>query len=135
MRITAKDPASAHIFGHKLMQFNSEKAGEMNGSEQFLVATDAENIEIGAAFAVKDWNWLNIEVIYVEESMRGMGVGSGLLLAIEEWGIKEGCTQSYLDTFSFQAVDFYKKHGYRDFGTLSDFPNGHSRIFFHKSLT
>jgi GNAT superfamily N-acetyltransferase len=117
------------------MRFNSEKAGEMNGSEQFLVATDAENIEIGAAFAVKDWNWLNIEVIYVEESMRGMGVGSGLLLAIEEWGIKEGCTQSYLDTFSFQAVDFYKKHGYREFGTLSDFPIGHSRIFFQKSLT
>jgi GNAT superfamily N-acetyltransferase len=117
------------------MQFNSEIVGEINGSEQFLVATDAENNEIGAAFAVKDWNWLNIEVIYVEESMRGMGVGSGLLMAIEEWGIKEGCTQSYLDTFSFQAVDFYKKHGYREFGTLSDFPNGHSRIFFQKSLT
>jgi GNAT superfamily N-acetyltransferase len=117
------------------MQFNSEKAGEMNGSEQFLVATDSENNEIGAAFAVKDWNWLNIEVIYVEESMRGMGVGSGLLMAIEEWGITEGCTRSYLDTFSFQAVDFYKKHGYREFGTLSDFPIGHSRIFFQKSLT
>ncbi len=53
------------------MQFNAENAGEINGSQQFLVATDSNENEIGAAIAVKDWSWLNIEVIYVEESIRG----------------------------------------------------------------
>jgi len=45
-----------------------------------------------------------------------------------------GAKNAYLDTFSFQAPDFYKKHGYRVFGELQDFPPGHQRHFLTKRL-
>jgi hypothetical protein len=38
------------------------------------------------------------------------------------------------DTFSFQALDFYKKHGYVVFAKLNDIPPGHSRYYLKKLL-
>jgi hypothetical protein len=35
---------------------------------------------------------------------------------------------------SFQAPEFYKKHGYSVWGRLEDFPPGNQRIFLQKPL-
>ena len=40
---------------------------------------------------------------------------------------------SWLDTFSFQAPEFYSKFGYREFARL-DYPPDHQRIFLKKQL-
>jgi hypothetical protein len=37
-----------------------------------------------------------------------------------------------LDTFTFKALKFYERLGYREFGRLDDFPPGHSRICLTK---
>jgi hypothetical protein len=42
------------------------------------------------------------------------------------------CLGAWLDTFSFQARGFYERLGYTVFGTINDFPPGHSRIFMKK---
>ncbi|GAQ00024.1 hypothetical protein NIES2104_65890 [Leptolyngbya sp. NIES-2104] len=39
-----------------------------------------------------------------------------------------------MDTFSFQAPEFYQKLGYTVFGELPDFPIGHRRLFLKKVL-
>jgi hypothetical protein len=39
-----------------------------------------------------------------------------------------------VDTFGFQAPEFYRKLGYREFGRLDDFPAGHSRSWLTKAL-
>jgi len=39
-----------------------------------------------------------------------------------------------LDSYSFQAPDFYKKLGYQEFGLLEGFPAEHSRHFLWKEL-
>jgi hypothetical protein len=38
-----------------------------------------------------------------------------------------------VDTFSFQAPEFYRKLGFREFGRI-DYPPEHQRIFFQKQL-
>jgi hypothetical protein len=45
-----------------------------------------------------------------------------------------GAKNAYLDTFSFQAPEFYKKCGHQEFGTLENFPTGHTRYFLTKKL-
>ena len=33
---------------------------------------------------------------------------------------------------SFQAPDFYSRHGYTEFGRIDDYPPGHARHWFMK---
>lgn len=40
----------------------------------------------------------------------------------------------FLDTFDFQACEFYEKHGYTAFGVLEDCPTGHCRFYMEKKL-
>ena len=79
------------------------------------------------------WNWPYIDLLFVKEELRGFGYGHRLLEITEDEARKRGATNVYLDTFSFQAPDFYKQHGYRVFGELKDFPPGHQRYFFYEA--
>ncbi len=54
--------------------------------------------------------------------------------AAENEALARGCHGAYLDTFSFQAPDFYQKLGYEIYGKLDDFPKGHCRYFLRKKL-
>lgn len=47
---------------------------------------------------------------------------------------KNGCYLVHLDTFDFQAKDFYLKHGYEIFGVLADCPKEHNRYFMKKNI-
>jgi ribosomal protein S18 acetylase RimI-like enzyme len=62
------------------------------------------------------------------------GYGKRLLLATEQEGFKRGCRYSQLDTFSFQALGFYEKLGYRVFGELDDVAGKHRWYFLKKDL-
>ena len=63
-----------------------------------------------------------------------LSTGRQWLMIAEDEARKRGAKHAYLDSFSFQAPAFYKKHGYRIFGELQDFPPGHNRHFFTKKL-
>ena len=58
-----------------------------------------------------NYGWLWIELLWVSEEVRGKGYGAKLMANIEEEAKKSGCTNAYLNSFSFQAVGFYKKIG------------------------
>jgi len=56
------------------------------------------------------------------------------LAQAEDEARKRGAKKAYLDTFSFQAPEFYKKYGYKVFGELKEFPPGHQRYYLTKEL-
>jgi hypothetical protein len=45
------------------------------------------------------------------------------------YAISRGCANAWLSTHSFQARPLYERLGYRLFGTLEDYPKGHSLFF------
>ncbi len=45
-----------------------------------------------------------------------------------------GAKLIHLDTFDFQAKDFYLKYGYKIFGVLNNCPPGHERYYMKKTL-
>jgi hypothetical protein len=53
---------------------------------------------------------------------------------IEEEAKKKGCKLVHLDTYSFQAPEFYKKQGYDIFGILDGYPEGIKRYYLKKDL-
>jgi GNAT superfamily N-acetyltransferase len=95
---------------------------------------DGRGALIGGAHGYVNWNWLFINLVWISESVRGGGHGRRVLLALEQAARERGCTHAHLDTFSFQARQFYEKLGYEVFSTLEDYPPGHRRFFMKKAL-
>jgi len=122
------------IIGQGIREYNTKQAG--NGHAIFLcfVLYGPDESIVGGIIGETHWNWLFINLMWIHEELRGCGYGHQLLIAAEEEGRKRGATNAYLDTFSFQAPEFYKKHGYQVYGVLEDFPPGHQRYYLTKKL-
>lgn len=88
---------------------------------------------VGGLRGTTVWGWLQIKHLWVRENLRGRGLGTRLVQAAEEEARRRGCRSAWVDTFSFQAVEFYRKLGYEEFAHLDDFPAGESRIFLKKT--
>lgn len=100
------------------------------------VLKDAQgNIMAGILSYVYGWFILYINVLFVDEKYRHQGLGAKLLNRVEEEAKALGTTLAHLDTFEFQAKDFYIKMGYQIFGVLEDCPLGHKRYYLKKSLS
>lgn len=80
------------------------------------------------------WNCLYIDLLFVEEKYRNKGYGKMLLKKLEKEALKFNCNLIHLDTFDFQAKDFYLKNGFEIFGILPDCPKGHTRYYLKKSF-
>ena len=122
------------VIGQGITDFNTEKAGDDHGKNLCFVLKNTQNEILGGVIGMTYWNWLYINLMWIREDLRGHGYGYQLLSSAEEEARKRGSKYAYLDTFSFQAPEFYKKYGYEEFGKLEDFPPGHTRYFLMKSL-
>ena len=69
-----------------------------------------------------------------DEKFRGKGIGSKLLLAAEEEARRRECHAVHVDTMSWQAPEFYKKHGYKIISELDDIPLGNKKFHLVKDL-
>jgi GNAT superfamily N-acetyltransferase len=77
---------------------------------------------------------LSIRLLWVRDALRGTGYGTQLLERAEREARDRGCGLVTLESHSFQAPEFYRRHGYEEFGALADYPIGHTKHFFKKSL-
>ena len=95
-----------------------------------------ENNEIIAGCLAKMYCWkvIYIDILWVDEKYRKCGLGKRLLTEIEKIAKEEDCSLIHLDTFDFQAKDFYIKYGYEIFGVLEDCPENHCRYYLKKKL-
>lgn len=113
----------------------NERRGGIYGKQQLnLVAREPGGIAIGIAKGYSLWEWFYLERLFVREASRRKGVGKLLLHAAEREAKLLGCRAIHLDTFSFQALDFYLRHGYRIFGQLKNYPSEHIRYSLFREL-
>ena len=89
---------------------------------------------IAGIVAVSTADTLEIDYLYVEESHRGKGVGSMILSEIEARAEKAGIHRILLNTYSFQAPDFYRKNGYEEILEINPCFDQYSQHYFIKKL-
>jgi GNAT superfamily N-acetyltransferase len=136
---TLKEPAlvrcgekEANYIRNKIIEHNLKYITEYE--EYVLCLKDnCENI-IGGIVASKDNERMTINYLWVDDSARGNDYGSRLIKHIEEIAINKECAVVWLNTFGFQAPDFYIKMGYELFGILENCINGYNQYFFKKIL-
>ena len=122
------------IIGRGVSSYNREKAGDSKFQHLCFVLHAPGEVIVGGVLGETYWDWLYINLLWIKDELRGRGFGHRLLTLAEQEARQRGAKNAYLDTFSFQAPDFYKQHGYRIFGELEDFPFGHRRYFLRKQL-
>ena len=98
------------------------------------IVNDEGEIIAGCLAKMYCWNVIYVDILWINEAYRKQGLGSKLLKEIERIAVEENCTLIHLDTFDFQAKDFYIKHGYEVFGVLEDCPKEHCRYYLKKKL-
>ncbi|GAA5645870.1 MULTISPECIES: GNAT family N-acetyltransferase [Vibrio] len=80
-------------------------------------------------------NTLFVEFLWVDDSLRSEGVGRQLMLRAEAEAKALGVTHLYLDTFTFQAREFYIKLGFEEVGRYTGYPTrGVDKIFLQKAI-
>jgi GNAT superfamily N-acetyltransferase len=120
-----------------LVSFNETMAGRPEDHRPLviLVPDPASGAVLGGLWGETMFGHLHVDLLFVPESARGTGIGRRLMMDAEAEAIRRGCRGSWLDTYSFQARGFYEKLEYTVFGTIEDFPPGHSRFFLRKTLS
>ena len=118
---------------NKLQEYN-RKFGDGKFRLLSVYLRNNDNEIIGGLTGKTFGNWLHIESLWVAEKERGKKLGSKLMQAAEAEAISRGCIGSTLDTFSFQALDFYKKLGYSVIGTLSNYSGMYKRHYMEKQF-
>lgn len=80
-------------------------------------------------------SWLHVTYLWVDARHRGAGLGSALLDEAEHTARTErGCTAARVETWDFQAPDFYTRHGYEVMCVIPDYPPGITEYTLVKRL-
>lgn len=79
--------------------------------------------------------WLHVTYLWVDERHRGAGLGSHLLSEAERMAAGgRGCRAARLETWDFQAPEFYKRLGYEVVCVIPDYPPGITEYTLTKRL-
>jgi GNAT superfamily N-acetyltransferase len=97
-----------------------------------IIVRDQNNNIIGGILTKIYLKCILIELFWIDIKYRRHNIGSELLKDIERHAKELGCTFVHLDTFSFQAIEFYKKFGYEVFAVLDDYPEESIKRYFLK---
>ncbi|SEE26886.1 Acetyltransferase (GNAT) family protein [Streptomyces sp. 3213] len=80
-------------------------------------------------------DWLHVTYLWVDTRHRGSGLGSRVLAEAERIAHEErACVAARLETWDFQAPDFYKKRGYEVVCVIPDYPPGVTEYTLIKRL-
>lgn len=122
------------LIHRNLVKYVESHVGPSTFRELTLTMKDSRGDLIAGLNGQSNWQWLFVKMVWVKEDYRYKGLGTKLLKAAESEARRRSLHGVWLDTFSFQSPDFYKKYGYSEFGTLNEYPFGHRRHFFFKKL-
>ncbi|MCM1165116.1 MAG: GNAT family N-acetyltransferase [Lachnospiraceae bacterium] len=123
------DGLTEHIF-QSVPELRQNKHFDINKK----ITDEDGNIIAGCVANGWWWKAVYVDTLWVSEEYRRKGLGSILLGTVERIAAENGCTLIHLDTFDFQAKDFYIKQGYEVFGVLENSPEGHCRYYLKKNL-
>lgn len=128
------DPALDERLSGELDAHNFAAVGRDDLREFTVRVDDGDELVAGAS----GWTWgtcAGLGMIWVDDRLRGEGWGGRLLAAAEDVARQRGCRQLLVSSFTFQAPDFYRRHGYTEFARSPDLPvEGEADVHFLKLL-
>ncbi|MER8610582.1 GNAT family N-acetyltransferase [Mesorhizobium sp. M0435] len=127
--LEAKERAAASLYC-----YNVEKTGIDDRTPIGAELCSSSGEVFGGLWGRTELGLLFLDMFFLPVRLRGKSQGARLLAAVEEEARNRGCRRAVVETSSFQAPDFYLRHGYEEFGRVEFGIPGHARIFLRKTL-
>src|SRR5262249_12389435 len=118
-----------------LLDHNQWHGFGLEGEEIAFALVDDSGAIAGGLIGYWREGWLFIASISVRSDLRSNGYGRALMQEAEDWTSNQGGRGVWLDSYGFQAPDFYRRLGYQEMGRLRDYLPGMDRLWFVKRLT
>lgn len=115
-----------------IVDFNSKTLNE-RATHFSVFAKDGPKI-IGGALIWEHIDTLYIEVLWCNEKYRKKGIGAKIMTMVDDIAKNKGVAKIFVDTYAFQAEDFYTKCGFYRIAIVPQYLMGHDRIFMRKDL-
>ena len=124
----------AQFFEKKIEEFNLER-WEIKEKKPLAITVRNDQGDIVAGAAGKTFgNWLLLDNLWVDQSLRGQNMGSQILERLEAAARARGCKFVLLDTLGFQARPFYERLGYKVQWVQEQYPLEGCKYFMTKDL-
>ena len=135
-----EDSKFEKVIGTKLHKFNRENC-------EWILANTKENPTdtnycnfavydsgkvIGGAVGYIAWKWYFLDKLWIEEEHRKSGIGTKIINEIEKYAIENNLLGVRMETWSFQAREFYEKMGDKGYAPCEDCPPGTLAYFLRK---
>jgi GNAT superfamily N-acetyltransferase len=130
----AADREAAAVIDAGLDGFNLAAASLNDVRPLACYARSAQGVVIGGLIGRTWGECAELQQLWVEEAWRGLGIGAALVRRFEAMASVRGCTLAYLDTFSFQAPEFYRRLGWTVVRTIEGFAPGVAKHAMEKRL-
>jgi len=118
----------------ELLKYNLERIECKDIKELGIFLEDEQGKKVAGIVGDTHGNWLEIEYLWVSETLRGQDIGTDIISKAELIAKERGCKYVFLNTFSFQAKGFYLKIGYQEVFSLEEYPLTGERHYFIKKL-
>ncbi|MDY3024761.1 GNAT family N-acetyltransferase [Streptococcus pluranimalium] len=114
--------------------FGRDAMSKLVTKEYLLTKEEGGNL-LAVLQAIQSIETVHIKSLVVAKAAQGKGLGSQLLLELEEAARQNGVTSITLSTKSYQAKEFYLKNGYQIYASLENVPmQGVTKYQFIKYL-
>ena len=134
VKLENRESQKAQEIANQIRAYNRSKREEAESEPLNLYLEDEMGNLMAGLVAETFGNWLEIEYLFVKEELRKQGIGSKLLQQAENEAKNRSCHFAFVNTYQFQAPDFYLSHGYKEVFTLEDYPYTGQRYYYQKDL-
>ncbi|MBD2866422.1 MULTISPECIES: GNAT family N-acetyltransferase [Paenibacillus] len=137
LSLVRADQGQIEYVRQKLIEYNARHvADELKSVYEpiHLILKNEQGDIVAGLLSCLCWNWVEVDILWVDEPYRHQGYGTRLLQAIEDTARSKGADFLKLNTFGFQAPEFYKKHGFQLLFEIDNAPRGSRHYYFMKPL-
>jgi GNAT superfamily N-acetyltransferase len=124
----------ARFLWNGLIRYNRTQTGMSKYERVVLAARDIRGRILGGLILESYYKESYVELLWVSERARRLGLGRQLMQAAERRARRRGSRLIHLNTYSFQAPRFYEKLGFQLFGGVRGSPPGASRRYYVKNV-
>ena len=114
-----------------LDRYNEAAAGPGRWGRLAVTVRGEDGAVVGGLWGRTGYGFLFVELLALGPA-RGFGLGRKVMGLAEAEARRRRLLGIWLDTWTFQAPDFYSKLGFAECGRITEYPPGHDRIFYVK---